>query len=65
MVKVFRTGDVARMVGVSRNTIYNWLGQGKIREVAKDRNRRRIFTETDIKQIRAFKDRVIPPSHSK
>ena len=62
MGKTYRTGEVVTRLGISRNTLYNWFAKGKIQEVPKDRNKRRIFTESDIEQIKTFKNMVIPPS---
>ena len=65
MTKTYRTSDVIRRLGICRNTLYNWFSEGKIPEVPKDRNKRRIYTEVDIERIKAFKDKVILPIHSK
>lgn len=65
MGKVYRTKDVLRTVGICSNTLYDWINRGKIPEVKKDRNHRRIFTETDIERIKAFKNSTIPPLHNK
>lgn len=62
MAKTFKTADVIRQVGICFNTLYNWFTSGKIPEVTKDRNGRRIFTEEDIRRIKAYKEKVIHPS---
>lgn len=59
--KIYRTKDVLRMVGISRATLYNWLRDQKIKEVARDRNSFRIFTEEDVQRILAYKNMVKHP----
>jgi predicted site-specific integrase-resolvase len=49
------------MVGISRATLYNWLRDQKIKEVARDRNSFRIFTEEDVQRILAYKNMVKHP----
>ena len=61
MAKIYKTADVIRQVGICPNTLYNWFTAGKIPEVTKDRNKRRVFTEGDINRIKAYKERVIHP----
>lgn len=61
MTKHYKTADVIRRVGICPNTLYNWFTAGKIPEVKKDRNKRRIFTEADIESIKVYKEKVFPP----
>lgn len=61
MSKTYRTKDVIRRVGICANTLYDWFNRGKIPEVKKDRNKRRIYTEVDIEHIKAFKNKVLSP----
>ena len=49
----YRTGDVSRMVGISRLTLLRWLSSGIIQGVVRrDRRGWRLFTEADISRIR-------------
>jgi len=59
--KIYRTKDVLKIIGISRATLYNWLRDQKIKEVARDRNSFRIFTEEDIQRILAYKNMVKHP----
>jgi len=60
--KIYRTKEVLGIAGISRATLYNWLRDGKIKEVARDRNDFRIFTESDVQVILAYKNMVKAPS---
>ncbi|MDD4182371.1 MAG: MerR family transcriptional regulator [Candidatus Omnitrophica bacterium] len=59
--KIYRTKDVLKIVGISRATLYNWLRGQKVKEVVRDRNSFRIFTEEDIQRILAYKNMVKHP----
>ncbi|MEI8348616.1 MAG: helix-turn-helix domain-containing protein [Candidatus Omnitrophota bacterium] len=59
--KIYRTKEVLKIVGISRATLYNWFRDGKIREVARDRNDFRIFTESDVQVILSYKNMVKAP----
>jgi DNA-binding transcriptional MerR regulator len=49
-----KTRQVARMVGVSLNTIYRWLKDERIDEPYRDpENNYRLWTPQDVEQIRA------------
>jgi DNA-binding transcriptional MerR regulator len=50
--------DVCRNVGVSRSTLLRWLNQGIIREPLRDRRGYRIFSESDVVEIRAEAERT-------
>lgn len=60
--KIYRTNEVLRIVGISRATLYNWLRDQKVREVVRDRNNFRIFTDKDIQEILAYKNMIKQPS---
>ncbi len=50
----YRTAEVCRRVGISRNTLFRWLREG-VSEAPESRDRRgwRLFTEDDVKKLRA------------
>jgi DNA (cytosine-5)-methyltransferase 1 len=50
------------MVGISRATLYNWLRDQKVKEVARDRNNFRVFTEADIHKILEYKNLIKEPN---
>lgn len=64
MGKTYQTKDVLRAVGICGNTLYDWFNRGKIPDVKKDGSKRRIYTAEDIERIKAFKNRIISPTHS-
>jgi DNA (cytosine-5)-methyltransferase 1 len=46
--------EVAQQVGVAPITLRRWLLSGRVGEVSRDRNGWRLFTERDVRRIRAF-----------
>lgn len=50
---MFRSSQVARILGVSTRTLYRMLADGRIEEPMRDpENRYRLWTEVNIQQIR-------------
>ena len=62
--KYYTTKDVLDKVGITRPTLYKWIKDGKVPDVARDRNNFRLFTAEDIKQIIAYKNLVKMPFKS-
>ena len=58
----YKTSDVAKMVGVTKETLYKWLRQGKIPEPDRDYRNYRIWTEADIRNCLKYKNRRVPGS---
>ncbi len=56
--------EAARAAGISKNTLLRWLKQGKVPEVARDRNGWRIFSPRDLETITAFARKTTPPALS-
>jgi len=57
--KYFRTAEVQRMVGISRNTLFRWvkggiLGSSELR----DRRGWRLFTQDDIEVLKMEASRI-------
>lgn len=47
--KLYRIGEALAAASVSRATYFRWLKAGRLRETQyKDRNGRRLFTETEL-----------------
>jgi excisionase family DNA binding protein len=46
------TDQAAKALGISKSTLLRWFRDGRISEVARDRNNWRVFTAHDIEQIR-------------
>ena len=61
MDKIYRTKEVLRIIGISRATLYNWFRDKKIKDVARDRNDFRVFTEKDIKRLLDYKNIIKEP----
>lgn len=59
--RTYQAREAARMAGVSKNTLLRWLRQGKVKEVARDRNGWRIFSAEDVERICAYARMIVPP----
>lgn len=57
----FTLKEAAAQVGVAPITLKRWLLDGKVAEVARNRNDWRIFTEADVERIREFASAVREP----
>jgi predicted site-specific integrase-resolvase len=55
------TCQAAASIGVSRNTLLRWFREGKVRDVARDRNGWRFFTPEDVERIRLYATRLTHP----
>lgn len=55
----YRTGEVCRLVGVSRSTLFRWLKQEPDKE-ARHRDKRgwRLFTEAEVQRLKSEADRT-------
>jgi len=50
----YRTTEVCEMVGISRSTLLRWLKSGILKDAShRDRRGWRLFTQADIKRIKA------------
>ncbi len=49
----YRTNEVCRMVGISRNTLFRWLKEGKVTDVEhRDHRGWRLFTQAQIDALK-------------
>lgn len=48
--------DVAKITGVTRQTIYNWLRAGIIQQPKRNYRGRRIFNDRDLKGLLDYKN---------
>jgi DNA-binding transcriptional MerR regulator len=56
----YRTVEVCRMVGISRNTLFRWLKEGIFSDVEyRDWRGWRLFTAAQLESVRMKTDRVI------
>jgi len=61
----YRTAEVCRMVGISRNTLFRWLKEGILSDVEyRDWRGWRLFTEAQLETIRAQTNHVTAISRS-
>ena len=55
----YRTSEACRMAGISRATLFRWLREGILEDVARrDRKGWRLFTQDDINRIKSEATRV-------
>jgi DNA (cytosine-5)-methyltransferase 1 len=59
--RTFTLKEAASQIGVAPITLKRWLLDGKVSEVARDRNDWRRFTEKDVERIRAYASAVREP----
>ena len=57
---LLRTREAAERIGVSKNTLLRWFREGRVGDVARDRNGWRIFGAEDIARIKDYADRTYP-----
>lgn len=59
-VTYYRTAEVCRMVGISRNTIFRWLKKDKFSGLnRRDGRGWRLFTQEEIDSIKAAANLII------
>ena len=59
-VKYFTAADVARDVGVTRQTLWRWRQDGKVPAGRRFRDRQVIFTGGELDTIRDYANRIEP-----
>jgi len=60
----YQLTEAARKIGVAPITLKRWLLDGRVTEVARDRNGWRVFSDEDVARIRAFAGRRERPGLS-
>ena len=61
----YRTAEVCRMVGISRNTLFRWLKEGVIIEPARrDWRGWRLFNQAQVDRLKGKTNRTIETGHS-
>lgn len=56
--RFYTTKYVLNKVVISRATLYKWFKEGKIPEVSRDRNNKRLFSAKDIDNILEYKNLI-------
>jgi excisionase family DNA binding protein len=55
----YRTQELCRRAGISRSTLLRWLEAGVLRDASsRDRRGWRLFTEDDVRRIKAEANRI-------
>ena len=57
----FYISKAAKAIGVSAATLKRWFRNGKVGDVARDRNGYRIFETHDIERLRAYVNQRFEP----
>ena len=50
--------EVARILGVSRQTLQRWFREGRAPDVARDHRGWRVFSQTDVDRLRQVVEKV-------
>jgi excisionase family DNA binding protein len=50
--KTYSTEEAAKAAGISKSTLLRWIRQGVFKDVRRDRNNWRVFTQKDVLQLR-------------
>ena len=61
----FSATEVARALGVTRQTLWRWCADGRIPAGHRYRDRQRVFTRGEFDEIRSFADRIHPVSRQR
>ena len=51
---MFSTGEAARQIGISKNTLLRWLDEGLVEDVQRDGRGWRVWRPQDIDRLQAF-----------
>ena len=53
---MYSTVEVAKRVGVSKNTLLRWLDEGLTEDVERDWRGWRVWNNEDVERVRAFRE---------
>jgi len=53
--------EAAKQIGIAPITLRRWLLAQKVKEVARDRNGWRVFTQSDVRRIKKFAAALVRP----
>ncbi len=57
--RYYRTSEVCTEVGISRATLFRWIREGILKKSRRDRRGWRLFTEDELKKLKAEINQVI------
>ncbi len=55
----YRTAEVCRIAGISRNTLFRWTKDGIVEPALRDWRGWRLFTQAQVDRLKAKTDRII------
>jgi excisionase family DNA binding protein len=53
LAKTYSTEAAASQLGISKSTLLRWIRDERVKDVRRDRNNWRVFSDQDIKRIKA------------
>jgi excisionase family DNA binding protein len=53
LTKTYSTEAAASQLGISKSTLLRWIRDNRVKDVRRDRNNWRVFSDQDIKRIKA------------
>jgi excisionase family DNA binding protein len=53
LAKTYSTEAAASQLGISKSTLLRWIRDNRVKDVRRDRNNWRVFSDQDIKRIKA------------
>ena len=53
LAKTYSTEAAALQLGISKSTLLRWIRDNRVKDVRRDRNNWRVFSDQDIKRIKA------------
>jgi len=59
--KRYNLREAAKQIGIAPITLRRWLLRRKVKEVARDRNGWRVFTQSDVRRIKKFAATLVRP----
>jgi len=57
--RYYRTSEVCKETGISRATLFRWLKEGMLKKSRTDRRGWRLFTEDELRGLKAEINRII------
>lgn len=60
--KLYTVKEVLELVGISRNTLYNWEKAGKIPVAHRNVSGHRVYTEEELQRIREYARTLYMPA---